>query len=174
MIYGSYPERVHIEDDVHYFYWDWDLYKPFDYEPIQIHESESGKTLLSRFHWHVTTIWTEPILQEEDKPAVAYTRGIHTPIVRSNTTDYRYVEIEPNMTLRERFEIVTLYLPLFQRIMRDEKFVDLKNGYDKIIVEGEVPEEYVFDLSETKCAIIIGGFPRPDDLPDKLRKKIWP
>ena len=174
MIYGSYPKRVHIEDDIHYFYWDWDFYKPFDYEPIQIHDSTSGKTLLSRFHWHVATIWTEPILQEDGKPEVAFTTGIHTPIVRSSSLDYRYVEIEPDLSFRERFEIVTLYLPMFERILRGEKFTDAKNGYDKIIVEGGVPGDYIFDLCEIKCAVLIGRFPRPDDLPNLLKEKIWP
>lgn len=174
MIYGSYPKRVHVEGEVHYFYWDWDLYKLFDYEPIQVHESTSGKTLLSRFHWHVATIWTETLLQEEGKPEVAFTTGIHTPIVRSSSLDYRYVEIEPTLSLRERVEIVMLYLPIFERMLRGEKFADARNGYDEIMVEGGVPGEYTFDLREIKCAVLIGRFPRPDDLPTLLKEKIWP
>jgi len=63
---------------------------------------------------------------------------------------------------------------MFEMILRGEKFANAKNGYDKIIVEGEVPGDYIFDLSEIKCAILIGRFPGPDDLPSLLKEKIWP
>lgn len=172
MIRGSYPRRVHNQDGVHYFYWNWDCYKPFDYEPIKVHDNSRSKIVLSRFHWHVATVWTAP-RKEDSKPNVAFTKAVHTPIVESESYDCRYAEIEPNIPLKEQIEIVALYFPIFLKLLKTTKF-GKKRSYENIIREGGVPQRYLFDLSQIKCAIIIGNFPKPNDLPSVLRDKLWP
>lgn len=163
---------MHVQNRNHYFYWGWDLYKPFDYEPVAVHFYPAGKTVLSRFHWHVATIWTEP-REENDKPAVKFTRAIHTPIVKSKSYDYRYVEIEPTLSLRERIEIVNLYIPVLDRLLKGVKFSEKGRSYESLIQDGGVPEKYLFELSDIKTAIIIGKFPKPEELPETLKNKIW-
>lgn len=128
--------------------------------------------MLSRFHWHVATIWTEPI-EEDDKPNVAFARAIHTPIVESKSNDFRYLDIEPNLPVEERIILVELYIPLFLRLLKSVKFEE-KQGYEDLIVQGGVPEKYLFNLSKIRSAVIMGRFPKPDDLPLSLREKLWP
>jgi len=171
-IHGAYPKRVHVEDGIHYFYWDWDLYKPFDYEPVAVHTHSRGKTLLSRFHWHCATIWTQSH-EENEKAAVKFTKAIHTPIVKSKSYDYRYVDIEPTLSIEERMEIVNLYIPVLDRLLRGTSFKGKGRNYDRIMQDGGVPEEYLFDVAKVKASIVIGRFPKPEELPETLRNKIW-
>lgn len=127
---------------------------------------------MSRFHWHVATIWTEP-LEENGKPAVKFTTAIHTPIVKSKSYDYRYVEIEPTLSIKERIEIVNLYIPIFDKLLKRAKFSGKGQNYENIIQDGGVPSNYLFELSEIKTAIIIGKFPKPEELPETLKNKVW-
>lgn len=163
---------MYIQDEIHYFYWDWDFYKPFDYEPVSIHNHSSGKTILSRFHWHVVTIWTEPI-DDVGKPSVEFTKLVHTPIVKSNSQDYRYLDIEPSLPVIERAEIVTLYIPLFDKALKSVRFQRKQEGYGRIIQDGTIPSKYLLDFSQIKAAIVVGKFPEPQELPKTLRDKIW-
>ena len=137
-----------------------------------MHTYPTGKTVLSRFHWHCATIWTEPI-DENDEPAVKFTKAIHTPIVRSKSYDYRYVEIEPTLPMKERIEIVNLYIPVFDKLLGRVNFKGKGKGYKKIMQDGGVPSEYLFELSKIKASLIIGKFPKPEELPETLRSKIW-
>jgi len=104
---------------------------------------------------------------------VKFTRAIHTPIVKSKSHDYRYVEIEPTLPIKERIEIVSLYIPVFDRLLKAGNFKRRGKGYEKIMHNGGVPKEYLFDPSKIKTAIIIGKFPKPEALPEALKKKIW-
>ena len=171
-IHGSYPKRVHVQNSNHYFYWDWDLYKPFDYEPVAVHICSTGKTVLSRFHWHCATIWTEP-LDENGKPAVKFTRAIHTPIVKSKSYDYRYAELESTLSIKERIEIVNLYIPVFDKLLRGVSFKKRGKSYENIMRDGGVPIQYLFELSKMKASLIIGKLPKPEELPETLRDRIW-
>lgn len=137
-----------------------------------MHIHTGGKTVLSRFHWHVATIWTEP-LQENDKPAAKFTTAIHTPIIKSKSYDYRYVEIEPTLSIKERIEIVNLYLPVLNRLLKNVRFSKKGRSYENILQGGGVPEKYLFELSEIKTAIIVGKFPKPEELPETLKNKLW-
>lgn len=119
----------------------------------------------------MATIWTEP-LEEKDKPAVKFTRGIHTPIARSKSYDYRYLDIE-KLSLKERIEVVNLYIPIFDVILKTIKFGQSGRGYEKNIQLGSVPSKYLFQIAETKGAVVIGKYPQPEEIPEALRNKIW-
>jgi hypothetical protein len=120
----------------------------------------------------VATIWTEP-LDENDLPAVKFTKGIHIPFVKSKSLDYRYVEIEPTLSIKERIEIVNLYIPIFDKLLKTVKFGKKGQNYEKVLQDGGVPEEYIFELSKMKSAIMIGKSPKPEELPQTLRNRIW-
>lgn len=170
---GIYPSRVHEQDGVQYFYWDWDLYKPFDYEPIYVHSNPGSKSVISRFHWHVATIWTESV-EEDNKPKVNFVRGIHTPIVESKSDAFRYFEFEPNVPVEERIAVANLYIPLFLKLWKSVEFSGKEKSYGNLIVEDKIPEQYLFRFSEIKSSLLIGRFPKPEDLPQALREKLWP
>ena len=63
------PRRVLVERreglEIHYFYWDLDLYKPFDYEPVTVLNS----SVLSRYHWRGLVLWNAPV-RRESRPLV--------------------------------------------------------------------------------------------------------
>ena len=161
-----------MQNGVHYFYWDWDLYKPFDYEPVSVYNHNNGKTVLSRFHWQIATIWTEPI-DGLDNPAVEFTDFIHTPIVKSRSYDYQYMEIDA-LSLLERIDIVNLYIPIFDMVLKKSSFKKKGRSYQKILQEGGVPRKYLFELSKIKASIVIGKLPGREEVPESLRKRIWP
>jgi hypothetical protein len=163
---------VHEHNSTHYFYWDWDLYKPFDYEPIIVHSNSDSTIVLSRFHWHVATIWTEPI-NEENKPVVGFVKLIHTPIVKSKSEDFRYFEFEPNIPVKERIAITDYYLPIFLRFLKSFKFNQKQDCKDLIIMD-KVPKKYLFELADVRSAFLIGHFPKPEELPEALKQKLWP
>jgi hypothetical protein len=161
-----------VKEGVHYFYWDWDGYKPRDYEPVYLYDGPHGRVAFSRYHWNLLTIWTEPV-DEEGKPSVEFTSRVHTPIVKSRTADCRYVEIDPGITLAERIELVNLYAPMFKRVLLGAKFEKKLGGYGPMISDDDIPQEFVFELSSMRAGMVIGPLPRPDDLPIGLRKKMW-
>jgi hypothetical protein len=128
--------------------------------------------VLSRFHWNLATIWTDAII-EEDKPNVGFSQGVHTPIVESKSDELRYIEIEPNVPIHERIAITDIYIPLFLKVLKSFKFGE-KQSYEDLIVQGQVPGKYLFKLANITTAVLIGHFPSPDDLPQPIRKKLWP
>ena len=104
-----------------------------------MHTHGRTKTVLSRLHWHCATIWTEPLC-ENDKPSVKFTKAIHTPIVKSKSYEYRYLDIEPTLSIRERIEIVNLYVPVFNRLLRKVSFKGKGRSYEKIMQDSGVPK----------------------------------
>ncbi len=82
------PKKVLVERrrelEIHYFYWDLDLYKPFDYEPVTVLES----FVLSRYHWKGLVLWNAP-LKRENKPLISFFIGVHTPLVASRCSRSR-------------------------------------------------------------------------------------
>jgi hypothetical protein len=169
---GIRPKRVHEKDNIHYFFWTWDLYKLHDYEPIIVHSNSNSKIVVSRFHWNLATIWTEPV-EEEGLPNVGFVPGVHTPIVESKSKELRYVEFDSNISVQQRMEMTDIYIPLFCGALRMVEFGE-EQKYEDLIVNGQVPKKYLFSLDAIKCAVLIGCFPKPDDLPEALRTKLWP
>lgn len=133
--------------------------------------SDSSKLVISRFHWHVATIWTQTN-QEENKPKVNFVKGVHTPIVETTNDDFRYFEFEPNLPLKERIEMVNLYLPIFIKCRDSVKFDGEKINYEGLIVEGQVPDGYIFNLGDIKASFIIGDFPKIEQFPEVLQEKL--
>ncbi|MGA2386907.1 MAG: hypothetical protein ABSG33_10275 [Candidatus Bathyarchaeia archaeon] len=166
------PERVHEQNNIHYFYWRWDLYKKLDYEPVFVYSNGKRKTVISRFHWNLATVWTQPV-EEDGLPIVDFVGGVHTPIVMSQSIDIRYFEIAPDISTLERLKIIELYVPTFKAVLTSVKF-GARQSYEHLIVAGGVPPKFVFDLNKVKYCLSIGTLPEPDDLPPVLRNKLWP
>jgi len=66
-----------------------------------------------------------------------------------------------------------LYIPIFDKLLKAAEFGKEGRTYEKILQHSGVPEKYLFELSEIKSAIIIGKFPKPEELPQTLKKKTW-
>jgi len=134
---------------------------------------KDGITVLSRFHWHVATIWTEPIIRY-GKPSVHFTRAVHTPVVESLTYEWRYVELERTIPLSERIKVTMEYLPIFNAILQGKQFT-FKNeqDYSDRIVQNAVPEKFIFELEDLKMAVVIGRMFQPEHVPPTVRDKFW-
>jgi len=129
--------------------------------------------VISRFHWHVATIWTEPILTN-GMPCASFTKLVHTPIIESSNYDWRYLEIEPNLPQIERSQIVELYLPAFKRTLRSKKNKFLNSaGYGNLIVSNGVPTRYEMKLDDFKSAVVVGRMFNEADAPVPIRRKLW-
>jgi hypothetical protein len=128
--------------------------------------------VLSRFHWHTLTIWTEPT-QDRGKPSIEFTTHVHTPVVKSAEKDVRMVEIEPDLPIRERIDVVFLYLPRLKSAIESARFSRRCEDSLSVTVSGSVPEKYTLDLSKIKYAAIIGRYPLPEELPPILRDRVF-
>ena len=151
------PVRVHeeIKDGkvIHYFYWHFDLYKPYDYEPVNVREIEGGVQVLTRVHWTGLVLWNSPRVLE-GKPLVTFVGGVHTPIIISENWDY-YVVSREELDIAEKLALK--FLLTFIELMKlhpwpEEIFKD----YGDLIVEEPPPPEYEFDLSHGKYVVIVG------------------
>lgn len=161
---------MHAQGEFHYFYWDWDGYNPFDYEPVGVYTRTDSKTLLSRFHWHVLNIWRD-VVEEDSKPSIEFTSIVHIPIAKSRNRQLRYMDW--GLSLSERIEIVNMYAPLLELALVASKFRTKREKYGSKIVESRVPDKYLMSYSEMKAAFCVGGLPEPEEVPESLRKEIW-
>ncbi len=126
--------------------------------------------MISRFHWHVLTLWLK-VDDEDSKPCVEFTPLFHTPIAKSQENQIRYLDW--GLSILERIEVVNLYAPMFNAALSSAKFVNRQSSYRSRIVEDQVPHKFVVNLSEMKAAMSMGGLPKPEDVPETLRREIW-
>jgi len=138
-----------------------------------VHLNRRGEPIIiSRFHWHVATIWTDPVLVDE-RPNCCFSPLVHTPLVESESYEYRYVEIQP-LPLTERIEIVNFYLPSFELVLSQRRF-DFKtlNGYRDLISNTGPPDKYLMKFEDIRSAIVFGRMIKEDDVPASMAKALW-
>jgi len=147
-----------------------DLYKQFDYEPVSVFDYRTQRMPISRYHWHILTMWTRPILIE-GKPILDFCLGVHTPVALSKSHDIYYVNTG-DIDLVERIWMEQVQLPILKRMIRERVTPTniKKHGYKKLIRKGGVSAEYVLDLSRIKGTIIVGEIPNLRDLPKAIRR----
>ncbi|MCD6349047.1 MAG: hypothetical protein J7L91_05405 [Candidatus Korarchaeota archaeon] len=163
------PKKVIVERikdlEIHYFYWDLDLYKPFDYEPVTV----MGSYVLSRYHWKGLVLWNAPV-KREGKPLVSFFFGVHTPLVISEKWVFSLIFCVKDISLEERFYLgfyLTVLNAMLQGLRIDEgRF----HGYKDLIEEDSVPEKYRFNLKAWDFLIVVGELPR--DLPELIKKRL--
>jgi len=126
----------------------------------------------------VLTIWTDPII-DRDKPVVDFSFGTHTPIVLTEKGNVHVVEFE-ELESDERYWLHAVYIPILNELLKGKKRPrpGSSHDYSDKIVTGEeaersVPEHYRFKVETMRVAIVIGHFPKPDELPAEIRVKIW-
>lgn len=166
------PKRVIVERkedlEIHYFYWDLDLYKPFDYEPVTV----LGSSVLSRYHWKGLVLWNAP-LKLWGKPLVSFYFGVHTPLVFSRRRIVSLIFCARDISLEEKFYL-GFYLTVLNIMLHGWKIADLYGerfkGYEDLIEEDSVPEKYRFDLEAWNFLIVIGDLPK--DLPMLIKKRL--
>lgn len=165
----------------HYFYWRLDLYKFNDFEPVRVYRTPESVIVVSRYHWHVLVVWTEPALHE-GKPTVGFTRGVHTPIVcctRKPRLNVVQLKDEP-LDTEEDYWLRTVELPFIKQMkgrsyrIRPSRMV----GYsDKLVDEDEsaaaVTGDYLLDVSKMKVAVVMGKMPLPEDTGPEIRDALY-
>jgi len=96
------PKRVIVERrrelEIHYFYWDLDLYKPFDYEPVTV----LGSYVPSRYHWKGLVLWNAPV-KREGKSLVSFFFGVHTPLIISERWVFSLIFCVKDISLEEKY-----------------------------------------------------------------------
>ncbi len=138
-----------------------------------VYRAPDGSSIVfSRFHWHVATVWTEPILNDS-RPCCRFTRAIHTPLIHSPSYKWRYVEFERGIPQRERTQIVEFYLPMFDRIVSRKHDFGNQIGYGNLLSSDPVPEKYEFRLDDIRSGVIIGPMPKEENCPIPIRRKLW-
>lgn len=164
------PKRVLVERrkglEIHYFYWDLDMYKPFDYEPVTL----LGSSVLSRYHWRGLVLWNAPV-RREGKPLVSFYRGVHTPLVVSERWVLSLIFCVKDLSLEEEF-LLGYYLTVLNAMLKGLLKVDKESfhGYEDLMEEGEVPERYRFDPEAWGFLIVVGE--PPEDLPDFIGRRL--
>ncbi len=163
------PKRVIVERrgelEIHYFYWDLDLYKPFDYEPVTM----LGSSVLSRYHWKGLVLWNAPV-KHDGKPLVTFFFGVHTPLVISEKWVFSLIFCVRDTSLEERFYLgfyLTVLNAMLQGLRIDEERF---HGYGDLIEEDSVPGKYRFDPEAWDFLIVVGEF--PTELPEMIKKRL--
>jgi len=158
------PRKVFVEKRgnqvIHYFYWLWDLYRPFDYEPVKVEEINGDTWVLTRFHWKGLVIFTSPRLIN-GKPLLSFARGVHTPLVYSSNWLFHIIFCLKELDLEQQ-----LWLTVYINILRNlsKKGLTLNNlekfkGYKELLSYDPVPDRYKFRLDTWDYLIIVGKYP---------------
>jgi len=163
------PKKVLVERrgdlEIHYFYWDLDLYKPFDYEPVTV----LGSSVLSRYHWRFLVLWNAPV-KREGKPLVSFFLGVHTPLVVSEKRVPSLIFCSEDISLEEKFYLglfMTMLYSMHQGLKVDEgRF----HGYKDLIEEDSVPEKFRFDPEAWDFLVAVGKPLNARDLPELIKK----
>lgn len=131
----------------------------------------------SRYHWHVLTVWTDPII-DRGKPVVDFSFGTHTPIVLTKKGNLHVVEFE-ELESDERYWLHVVYIPILNELLKGKRKLKSQpnRGYSNKIVSGDeaeksVPKDYRFRIPVMRVAIVIGHFPRQDELDAEIRAKM--
>ncbi|MBS7625657.1 hypothetical protein KEJ51_01240 [Candidatus Bathyarchaeota archaeon] len=169
------PRRVFVErlkvQEVHYFFWNLDLYKPFDYEPVKVEKRGDGVYVSTRYHWRGLVMWTSPKLHDE-KPLLTIAHGVHTPIIYSTRWLFHLICDMKALSASERF-MLGAYITIFNALLTGKLSInDQKKfkGYKELITYEAVPEEYRFRLDKWSFLIIIGGCPKT--MPEEVRSRL--
>ena len=171
ILIGRKPRKVFQDGCIEYFYWRWDAYKPFDYEPVMICGENNENVVISRFHWKIATVWFNAVLSDK-KPKTTFVKAVHTPLIQSSKYDRSLVLKLENKSLYERLEIDCLSSIFEGQIKKGNKLFDGNSvSYSDILVQESVPEKYRFVLGKIDSMVIIGDF-SPNILPPQLKKLI--
>ncbi len=164
------PLKVVIKDEIHYFIWLWDLYRPFDYEPVKIVNLNSKNYVFTRYHWNGTVLWTDPI-QKNGLPILDFYIGVHTPLILSRKGNITLSANLTELTPLELKLLFHLYLPLLTDMLagRISLNIDKTKGYNEKIVTEAIPPKYEFSPHNYKFLILVGINSIITDLPDEIK-----
>lgn len=161
-----------ILEGTHYFCWFWDLYKPFDYEPVLLRNFAGNLHVISRFHWKGTVVWTSPELKQ-GKPVLDFFLGVHTPLIITRKGWFAVTFNVADLTAIEKKLLLHLYIPLIVEMLqgRIDTSINETHGYANRIVETRIPEKYLFEPRGWKFLIVVGEMTDYSKLPPDVLKQ---
>ena len=149
-----------------------------DYEPILIEDSDN---VYSRYHWILGTIWTGCI-SVDDKPKVSFSTPWHVPVLHCKNYQRNYFRrltdnnivnlknISDLLMLGSGFESVMSIGFLSNFLLDIDSYFNIKNRVSDVrIVEENIPEKYIFELSKCVAVVFIGDI---NEIDQKVFKKV--
>jgi len=151
------PRNVIVFGGAHYFCWFWDLYKPFDYEPVIVVALGGKPCAVTRYHWNGVVVWNNPVTKE-GKPILDFYVGIHTPLIITTRGRFALITDLTDLTPIEKKLLLHMYLPIIIAMLegRIDVSVNQAHGYREKIIERDVPKEYIFEPRNWKYLIVVG------------------
>ena len=169
------PRKVLVESlegqEIHYFFWNLDLYKPFDYEPVKVEKLENGPHVYTRYHWKGLVMWTSPRLHR-GKPLLSVALGVHTPLIHSTNWLFHLIYCVKELSMCKRFMLGS-YITVFNALLTGKLSVndpERFRGYGELTVDEPVLEKYRFRLDDWDFLIIVGAYSRT--LPKDIEKRL--
>lgn len=173
-LHGTKPERVHINGEVYYFFFQYDGLRRDDYEPAVIEEDKNHRIVLSRFHWDLITAWTEPVLLN-NKEKITFVTEWHTPIIHCKNYD-RYLGIVEHgdfaQDVSNKYKSLGLssaFIIVLSLVDIDSVFGGQPITFSDVITEEPVKEKYIFSMSRM-CGILVMG--SMSNLPGQVEDKL--
>lgn len=172
------PEAVYELNDVHYFYWPWEIglgfinigkfripefpIKLWDYEPAKLLRIGEKLAIVSRYHYRILTYFNNPD-DRKSKPVLDFYWLGHSPIVRSKFPASVGLETKPFSPDSREIDAMLALSCLFMKIFAETAKTEESEGQDYSLVSGKVPEEALFDFKKMVAVVWVGKRPTSDE-----------
>lgn len=175
------PSKIIEKDDTHYFYWPIEIglgkikiWKwKFPISPVKLHDYEPIKTMIidgemiaiTRFHYDIFVYFNNLKITEDKKPIADFSFGSHSPLVYVNedsgvgTWDENWIGADSREVIA--FEML---VAMYKGILKGKITSDNCEVKDYELVDGEIPEDAVFETSSMNALISIGRRPNNNEL----------
>ncbi len=177
------PSKVYEHEDVHYFFWPFELgltylksfkrkwpvfpIKRYDYEPVK-ELLVGGKTvILTRFHYDIAVYFNSVQTDSKNRPVVDFFFGAHSPYAHTDVNGARCGICQPlnwdEYPARKIDALQFLYSLYMSILARKTKVEKCDTKYYKVDV-GKVPNDVLLNPERMHVMIWIGRRPSPEDL----------
>jgi len=171
-IYDFEPIKVHVNEEVYYFYFKENLIED-DYEPVKEIHDNGKKILISRYHWRLLTIWTNLILKNGEA-RVSFGDNWHTPFVQCEYYRPQVVGLEPKGVDSKTgnkyvlLRLITLFLGYFFTQI-PFKFNEPPIQYKDRLTKDKVDDKYIFTFDDMVGILVMGN---SQDIPTEIIRKL--
>jgi len=177
------PKKVIEENDVHYFYWPWELgatyikiwkykipilpFKRSDYEPVTKKNIVTKPVIITRFHYDIFIYFNNLNLDENKKPIIDFSFGSHSPLahtITSNSSVGTYEKPSWKGTPSEEVDAFEMLVVMYKAIIKGKITPETCKTKSYALMNEKIPENVKFDPNKLKALIWIGKYPDKAEL----------
>jgi len=176
------PKKIIEKNDVHYFFWPWELgvtyitilnhkipifpIKRLDYEPVTEKNFETKKVIITRFHYDIFIYFNNLMLGEDQKPIIDFSFGNHSPLAHSKIGSLvgTIEHLSWKDTPSEEIDAFEMLVAMYKAIVRGKIKSEVCKTKFYTLTNEEIPENVEFNPTKLKAIIWFGNIPDKDEL----------